>query len=90
VGIALIFFLEVRMSDEQKKRIRFINTDNKTLFYLDDGEEIEIDTGDVKVRYVCRYIGEYHLWVGNQVYHIREFAELREKLNQRYYPVKHA
>jgi hypothetical protein len=76
------------MTCEQNKRIRFINSDYKTLFYLDDGEEIELDVGDAKVRFVCRYIDECHLWVGSQVYHICEFAELREKLNQRYYPVR--
>jgi hypothetical protein len=64
----------------EKKQIRFINALDETLFFIEDGGEIEIDTGGGEAhRFVCRYIDDYHAWVGEQVYHIREFAEMLER-----------
>jgi hypothetical protein len=72
----------------ETKKIRFIDSDYNTLFTINDGEEIEITLQDGSVVHeVCRYIDEYHLWVGNRVFHICEFAGLREKLHQSYRPV---
>jgi hypothetical protein len=72
----------------ETREIRFITSSYKTLFTINDGDEIEIglDDGSV-VHEVCQYIDEYHLRVGNRVFHICEFAELREKLNQSYKPI---
>ncbi|GHT83158.1 hypothetical protein FACS1894137_03560 [Spirochaetia bacterium] len=72
----------------ETKIIRFIDTSYHDLFTLNDGEEIEIALCDGSVvRRVCRYIDEYHLWVGNDVFHIYQFAEIMEKAQQSYKPV---
>jgi hypothetical protein len=64
----------------EKPRIRFINTLYETLFFIEDGGEIEIDIGGGEAkRNVCRYIDEYHEWIGEHIYHIYEFAEMMER-----------
>lgn len=56
--------------------IRFINPNYKELFRISDGEKIRITLSDgEKLDKVCRYIDEYHVEVGNNLYHICEFAE---------------
>lgn len=70
----------------EKPHIRFINTLYETLFFVEDGGEIEVD-GEWK-RYVCRYIDGYHAWIGNRVYHICEFAEMMERNVRSYRPAK--
>jgi len=71
----------------EKQKIRFINSGYKTLFYVDDGGEIEIKVdGEWKMR-ACRYLDECHTQIGGYVYHICEFAERTEQLNQPYRPV---
>jgi hypothetical protein len=72
----------------EAKKIRFIDSSYNPLFTINDGEEIEITLYDgTPVRRVCRYIDEYHLWVGNDVFHIYQFAQLMEKAQQSYKPV---
>ena len=61
-----------------KPHIRFINTLYQTLFFIEDGEEIEIGVSGEAKRYTCRFIDEHHTRIGEQVYHIREFAEFME------------
>ena len=73
--------------EEPKKKIRFIDSEYKTLFYIEDGDDIEIEIDGVWKRFKCRYIGVCHTEVGGYIYHICEFAEIREKLSQRYRPV---
>jgi hypothetical protein len=71
------------MENTETKKIRFVNGSYKTLFVIDDGEEIEIVLYDgTTIRRVCRYIDDCHLWVGNGVYHIHQFAEIMERANQ--------
>jgi hypothetical protein len=73
----------------EKKQIRFINALGETLFLIEDGGEIEIDSGGGEaLRYVCRYIDDYHAWIGDHVYHIREFAEMMEQHIRVYRPAK--
>lgn len=62
-----------------EKGIRFIDSHYKTLFYIQDGEKIRINFGEGKSeeRY-CRYIDQTHVEVGNNLYHICEFAERME------------
>jgi hypothetical protein len=72
-----------------KPKIRFINPLGQTLFYVNDGGEIEIDIdGGGTQRHTCRYIDDYHAWIGSRVYHIREFAEMMERNNRTYRPVE--
>jgi hypothetical protein len=74
--------------DMGKQKIRFINTSYETLFFVDDGGSIEIEIGNGWIRYPCRYIDEYHFKLENCVYHIYEFALLRERVAYRYRPAE--
>lgn len=48
--------------------------------YKGYGEKISIKLGDGKtMERTCRYIDDYHLEVGTNLYHICEFAELCER-----------
>ena len=71
----------------EKQKIRFINSNYKTLFYIDDGGEIEIFFDGEWNKRVCRYLDECHTEIGGYIYHICEFAERMEQLNQPYRPV---
>lgn len=60
--------------------IRFITPHYDEKFRIPDGDKIRItsswgETND----HICRYIDEYHLEVGNNLYHICELAELMER-----------
>lgn len=61
----------------QGKDIRFIDSHYKDLFRLPDGGSIRItfSDGESAVR-KCSYIDEYHTLIGNNVFHICQFAEL--------------
>jgi hypothetical protein len=72
----------------ETKRIRFVDSVNTTLFFVEDGGEIELEVGADWIRCTCRYIDEYHFDLDGRVYHIAEFAQLRERLVQRYRPIK--
>jgi hypothetical protein len=74
---------------EAEKGIRFINSRYSELFCIADGEKIEV-TNSVgeKSEYVCRYIDEYHTEVGNNLYHICQFAEIMERNGSEYTPVE--
>ena len=72
----------------EKKYIRFINSDYKTLFHLPDGGRIRITYPDGKqVDRVCRFCDEYHTEVGSYLYHICEFAERMEQIGAKYAPL---
>ena len=61
---------------EAEKGIRFITPHYKELFRISDGESIRIKTRGFSDRdEVCRYIDEYHVEVGYNLFHICEFAE---------------
>lgn len=63
-----------------ERGIRFIDSRYNNKFRIPDGGKIRItfpdSTNDVKI---CRYIDEYHLEIGSNVYHICEFAERTEQ-----------
>ena len=60
--------------------IRFINSDYKDLFRIEDGGNIIVRGYDgEESKYTCRYIDQYHCVVGNNLYHICEFAERMEQ-----------
>lgn len=75
------------MSD---KTIRFIDSDYRELFQIPDGASITITypPGDGRgtLTRPCQYIDEAHVRVGNNDYHICEFAERMEALGARYEP----
>ena len=73
----------------EKKYIRFINSDYKTLFHLPDGGRVRITYPDGRqADRVCRFIDEYHTDIGGYHYHICEFAELMERAGNTYVPEK--
>ena len=76
---------------EAERGIRFIDSSYKELFYLKDGDRIQITYRDgAKEEYVCRYIDPTHLEVGGGVcnlFHICEFAEHMEDIGARVEPV---
>lgn len=71
----------------QGKDIRFIDSHYKDLFRLPDGGSIRItfSDGESAVR-KCSYIDEYHTLIGNNVFHICQFAELMERNGSTYKP----
>ena len=67
--------------------IRFIDSSYRELFKIPDGGKIVVTTAwGEKNEYTCRYIDDYHTEVGNNLYHICEFAERMEKNNATYEP----
>ena len=67
--------------------IRFIDSHYKELFRIPDGESIIVTDRDGKPEsYPCRYIDEYHVEVGRNLFHICEFAERMENGGYTYAP----
>lgn len=65
-----------RHLDKAEAGIRFIDTDYNELFRIPDGGAIEITCyDDDTFTEQCRYIDETHVEVGNNLFHICEFAE---------------
>lgn len=61
---------------QAEKGIRFITPDYKEIFRIPDGDKIRmtIPSGE-PLDQVCRYVDDYHLEIGRNLYHICEFAE---------------
>ena len=76
-----------RHIESARKDISFIDSRHNELFRLPDGEQIKItmENGNTLCR-SCRYIDDYHLEVGDNLYHICEFAETMEANKSRYEP----
>ena len=72
-------WLDQHMKDAEKG-IRFIDSHYKELFRIPDGGKVKIhySWNEDQIR-TCRYIDDYHLEVGNNLYHICELAELMER-----------
>lgn len=70
-----------------RQGIRFIDPKYNVLFHIPDGGKIVLTTsgGETEER-SCRFIDEYHTEVGNQLYHICQFAELMAKNGTSYEP----
>lgn len=63
-----------------ERGIRFIDSHYNERFRIPDSGKIKITLGDgSSMERVCRYIDDYHLEVGNSLYHICEFAERMEQ-----------
>lgn len=73
----------------ENNAIRFINSSYDEIFRIPDGEKIKIIYSDGRepVEKKCKNIDSYHLYVGNNVYHICEFAEMLEKIGAKCEPV---
>lgn len=71
--------------------IRFITPDYEERFTIPDGDQILITSPDgAKTTRTCRYIDDYHLEVGNNLYHICEFAEKMEQAKNTVIPLRSA
>ena len=72
-----------------EKGIRFIDSHYKELFRIPDGGKIRVTSAwGEKSEHTCRYIDEYHTEVGNNLYHICEFAERMEQGGCTYAPME--
>lgn len=71
-----------------EKMIRFIDSDYNDLFYIPDGGKINIIYSDDRgtVTRDCKYLGETHVDIGNNCYHICQFAEIMERNGAIYEP----
>ena len=59
--------------------IRFINSSYDEQFRLPNGGKIEVEYPDRTFSARCEYIDDYHTYVGSEVYHICQFAEVLER-----------
>ncbi len=74
--------------DKSKRRIRFIDAEYNTLFYIPDGASIVIKRMDgSSVIRSCTYIDDCHTLIGSEVYHICEFAEVAQRTGTVYEPL---
>ena len=74
--------------DKSKRRIRFIDAEYNTLFYIPDGASIVIKRMDgSSVIRPCTYIDDCHTLIGSEVYHICEFAEVAQRTGTVYEPL---
>lgn len=62
-----------------KDDIRFINSSYDEQFRLPNGGKIEVEYPDRTFSAKCEYIDDYHTYVGSEVYHICQFAEVLER-----------
>lgn len=71
-------WLDQHLKDAEKG-IRFIDSHYKELFRIPDGGKVNIhySWNEEQVR-TCRYIDDYHVEIGSNLYHICEFAERME------------
>ena len=66
--------------------IRFINSHYDELFRIPDGGTIQIHYPEETVIKNCFYQDDYHTQVGQNMYHICEFAEIMERRGATYSP----
>lgn len=81
-------WLDQHLKDAEKG-IRFIDSHYKELFRIPDGGKIKIrySWNEERVR-TCRYIDNYHVEIGNNLYHICEFAERMEQNGNTVIPLR--
>ena len=72
-----------------EKGIRFITPNYKEKFRIPDGDKVRITLNDGSYfDEVCRYIDDYHVEVGRNLYHICEFAERMEQNGNTVIPIR--
>lgn len=72
-----------------ERGIRFITPNYRERFRIPDGDTIRIQHRDGSCRdFVCRYIDEAHLEVGNNLYHICQLAELMQRQGSTIIPLR--
>ena len=74
---------------QAERGIRFINPNYKELFRIPDGDRVRLLYSDgEKADRTCRYIDDYHVEVGDNLYHICEFAERMERSQAKVIPLR--
>ena len=69
-----------------KNDIRFIDSRYTELFRIPDGGTIQIEYPDRALSAKCEYLDDYHAYIGSEVYHMCQFAELVERNGGVYRP----
>ena len=78
-----------RHMEKASRGIRFITPDYKEKFIIADGDKIRITLSDgEQLDRPCRYIDDYHLEVGSNLFHICEFAERMEQNGNTVIPLR--
>lgn len=79
-------WLDRHMRDAERG-IRFIDQNYNELFRLQDGGRILVRRSGISgaipgavSQKICRYIDDYHVQIGNSIYHICEFAEYTQNV----------
>lgn len=81
-------FLDRHMANAHQG-IRFVTPHYEELFRISYGGKIVITIPDGEKRErTCRFVDEYHTEVGNNLYHICEFAEVMRDCENSYGPVQ--
>ena len=62
-----------------KDDIRFINSGYDEQFRIPDGGTVQVEYPDRVSSAKCKYIDDYHAYIGSEVYHICQFAEVLER-----------
>lgn len=74
---------------QAERGIRFINPNYKELFRIPDGDRVRLLYSDgEKADRTCRYIDDYHVEVGDNLYHICEFAERCDRSGTKVIPIR--
>lgn len=77
----------ITLPNAESREIRFVDSSFQQLFMLPDGANIILTELDGTQRILpCHYIGAYYVRVGEDSYHILEFAELQERRGAIYAP----
>lgn len=72
------------MDENNKQDIRFIDSCYRDLFKLPNGGFIQVDYPEKTVIKQCAFIDPYHTQVGNEVFHICEYAEQMKRQGATY------
>ncbi len=74
---------------QAERGIRFITPNYEEKFRIPDGDKVRITLNDGSYfDEVCRYIDDYHVEVGRNLYHICEFAERMEQNETKVIPLR--
>ena len=78
-----------RHMKQAEKGIRFITPHYEEKFRVADGDKVRIRRFDGRdFERVCRYIDDCHVEIGNELYHICQFAEIMERNGNSVIPLR--
>ena len=76
---------------QAEKGIRFITPHYEEKFRVADGDKVRIRRFDGRdFERVCRYIDDCHVEIGNELYHICQFAEIMERNGNSVIPLRNS